>query len=142
MQPSQSQLNALYTQAQVAAEHAYAPYSNFRVGAAILFNDGTVVTGCNVENASYGLTVCAERSAMVRAVSARGSAARISAIAIANLNGAASAPCGACRQVLSEFVTAEAIVIFPGEDGSRGAPVPFHELFPHVFSLHRAEKPD
>jgi cytidine deaminase len=141
MQPKQSQLNALYTQALLAAEHAYAPYSQFRVGAAILFNDGTVVTGCNVENASYGLTLCAERSAMVRAVSARGSTARVSAIAIANKNAVASPPCGACRQVLSEFVTAEAVVIFAGESGRPGAPIPFAELMPHSFHLPKPELP-
>ncbi len=141
MQPTQSQLNALYTQALLAAEHAYAPYSHFRVGAAILFNDGTVVTGCNVENASYGLTVCAERSAMVRAVSARGATARVSAIAIANKNAAASPPCGACRQVLSEFVTPQAVVIFPGDDGRPVAPVPFAELLPHSFHLPTPELP-
>lgn len=125
----------LFAQAQAAAEHAYAPYSNFRVGAALLLNDGAVVTGCNVENAAYGSTICAERAALVRAVSERGPAIRIVAIAVANRNSAASAPCGACRQMLSEFVTDDAVVIFPREGGEPGAPVAFRELFPFGFHL-------
>ena len=96
-----------------AAENAYAPYSGFRVGAALLLDDGTTVTGCNVENMSYGLTICAERSALVRAVSEKGPHVRVKAIAVTNLNHAASPPCGACRQVLSEFVTPDATIIFP-----------------------------
>ncbi len=130
-------LARLYGEAQCAAERAYAPYSRFRVGAALLFDDGATVTGCNVENVSYGLTICAERSALVRAVSERGAVARILAIAVANANGAASPPCGACRQVLSEWVLADAVVVFPGEGGIAGAPVPFRELFPHGFRMER-----
>ncbi len=128
-------LARLYAEAQRAAEYAYAPYSRFRVGAALFFDDGATVTGCNVENVSYGLTICAERSAVVRAVSERGAARRIAAIAVANGNGAASPPCGACRQVLSEFVTGDAVVVFAGEGGIAGAPVPFRELFPHGFRM-------
>lgn len=128
-------LRQLFREAQAAAEHAYAPYSRFRVGAALLFDDGATVTGCNVENVSYGLTICAERSALVRAVSERGAAARITAIAVANGNGAASPPCGACRQVLSEWVREEAMVVFAGEGGIAGTPVPFRELFPHGFRM-------
>ncbi len=125
--------------AERAAENAYAPYSRFRVGAALLLADGAVVTGCNVENASYGLCICAERNAVFRAVGERGPGVRVVAVAVANLQGAASPPCGACRQVLSEFVADDAVVIFPGEDGLRGAPVPFREVFPHSFSLGSKE---
>ena len=104
---------ALQRAATLAAEKAHAPYSKFRVGAALLLDNGATVTGCNVENASYGLTICAERSAVVRAVSEKGPQIRIRAIAVDNLNGAASAPCGACRQVLSEFALEDAIILFP-----------------------------
>ena len=135
MRPIPAQLAELFAQAQAAALHAYAPYSRFRVGASLLFDDGTTVSGCNVENASYGLTSCAERNALFRAIGERGAARRIVAVAVANTNHAASPPCGACRQVLSEFVTSDAVVIFPGEDGHLGEPIPFRELFPHSFRM-------
>src|ERR1700733_10732496 len=119
--------------AREAAGRAYAPYSNFRVGAALLFDDGYVAGGCNVENVSYGLTSCAERNALFRAVSERGAGYRIVAVAVTNLNAAASPPCGACRQVMSEFVTADAVVVFPGDAGIEIRP--FAELLPFSFHL-------
>jgi len=132
------ELELLQQAATQAAEHAYAPYSKFRVGAALLLDDGSTVIGCNVENASYGLTICAERSAVVRAISEKGPQVRIRAIAVDNLNGAASAPCGACRQVLSEFAEDDAIISFPavfatGERGFENRP--FFDLFPFSFKL-------
>ena len=129
--------NRLRAAAEQAATRAYAPYSKFSVGAALLFEDGAVVTGCNVENVSYGLTSCAERNALFRAISERGAGRKIVAIAVANRNGAASPPCGACRQVMSEFVTPDAVVCFPGEAG----PVTclFAELFPHSFRFEKQE---
>src|SRR5579875_100054 len=114
-----------------AATLAYAPYSKFYVGAALLFDDGAIYTGCNVENVSYGLSSCAERNAIFRAISERGAGSRILAVAVANRNGAASSPCGACRQVLSEFVTPEAIITFPGDSGP--VTMPFAEIFPLGF---------
>lgn len=116
-----------------AAENAYAPYSGFRVGAALLFDDGTIVSGCNVENASFGLTSCAERNALFTAIGAGGSQRRIVAVTVTNLNDAPSAPCGACRQVLSEFVSADAVISFPGKNGMES--VSFASIFPHTFSL-------
>jgi cytidine deaminase len=80
---------------------AYAPYSNFQVGAALLCDDGTTVTGCNVENLSYGLTICAERNAIFAAVAA--GQQRFAAIAVAADSDKAISPCGACRQVMCEF---------------------------------------
>lgn len=120
--------------AREAAGHAYAPYSKFRVGAALLFDDGYVATGCNVENVSFGLTVCAERNAIFRAIAERGAKHRIVAIAVTNLNGAASPPCGACRQVLSEFAANDAIVYFPGEAGPEAQPLA--TLLPFGFHLN------
>jgi len=122
--------------AEEAATRAYAPYSKFYVGAALLFDDGSVSTGCNVENASYGLTSCAERNALFRAIGERGPGPKIVAIAVVNRNGAPSAPCGACRQVMSEFVTADAVVNFPGENGPETHP--FAEIFPASFHLEPA----
>jgi cytidine deaminase len=119
--------------ARMAAANAYAPYSRFRVGAALLFDDGFIATGCNVENVSYGLTSCAERGALFSAVSQRGANHKIVAIAVTNLNSAASPPCGACRQVLSEFVSQDAVVLFPGDNGPELRP--FVELFPFAFHL-------
>ncbi|RRA48748.1 cytidine deaminase [Acidipila sp. EB88] len=133
-----AQLAQLYAQAQAAALLAYAPYSRFRVGAALLFDDGAVVTGCNVENASFGLTSCAERNALFRSVSERGASPRIVAIAVANANHASSPPCGACRQVLSEFVTPDALVVFPGQTGLALATVSFRSLLPHSFQFEAA----
>jgi cytidine deaminase len=110
-------LAALFSDAQAAAENSYSPYSRFRVGAALLLTNGQVVTGTNVENLSYGLTICAERSAVVRAIAEFGPQVRIAAIAVANLNGGACSPCGACRQVIAEFADADAPVLFPVAEG-------------------------
>jgi cytidine deaminase len=115
---SPAQAADLQQRAIAAAHNAYAPYSHFRVGAAVLLSDGTIVTGCNVENASYRLTVCAEQAAIAAAVSLHGPKIRIRAIAVANLNDTASQPCGACRQTIHEFSTPDTIVFFPSEGGA------------------------
>ena len=101
---SQAELEKLLEVARKVAENSYSPYSEFRVGAALRLTNGETVTGTNVENVSYGLTICAERAAVVRAVSQFGPKIRITAVAVANLNGKPSPPCGACRQVLAEFI--------------------------------------
>jgi len=129
----QEQAALLIEAARVAAQQAYAPYSGFRVGAALLLKDGSVVTGTNIENASYGLALCAERSAVARAVSEHGPAIRIHAIAVTNLNSAASAPCGACRQVLAEFAAPNAWIAFPF--GGKLEIRPFSDLLPLAFGL-------
>lgn len=110
--PPLSALETLLNQARNAALNSYSPYSGFRVGAALLLTNGQVATGTNVENVSYGLTICAERSALVAAVTRFGPDLRIEAVAVANLNNAASPPCGACRQMLAEFVSPDAQVVF------------------------------
>jgi cytidine deaminase len=133
MSLTHEEAQTLQLAAASAAENSYAPYSGFRVGAALLLDDGTTVTGCNVENMSYGLTICAERSAMVRAISEQGASVRVKAIAVTNLNHAASPPCGACRQVLSEFVTEDATISFPSEAGTES--LPFAKLMPFAFKF-------
>ncbi len=131
--PTEAALLSLLDLARQAAQNAYAPYSGFRVGAALRLTNGEIVTGTNVENVSYGLTICAERSALVRAVSQFGPEIRVEAVAVANLNDAPSPPCGACRQVLSEFIEPDAPVIFPAEDGPRT--MSFRDLFPLAFEM-------
>jgi homotetrameric cytidine deaminase len=126
-------LEELLEHARGAAQQSYSPYSKFKVGAALRLTSGEIVTGTNVENVSYGLTICAERSALVRAVSQFGPAIRIEAVAVANLNQAASPPCGACRQMLSEFVLPEAPVVFPAADGTRT--MTFNEVLPLAFDM-------
>jgi cytidine deaminase len=109
-------MDALFEEAQKAAAFAYAPYSKFRVGAALLAEDGSVFSGCNVENRSFGLSVCAERNAVLQGV-ARGKRV-FTALAIATPDAAEPVgPCGACRQVLSEFMGPGARICF----GARGA---------------------
>ena len=125
---SQMELEKLLEVARQAAGNSYSPYSEFRVGAALRLTNGETITGTNVENVSYGLTICAERAAVVRAVSQFGPKIRIAAVAVANLNGKASPPCGACRQVLAEFIEPGAPVIFPAENGTRT--MTFSELLP------------
>ena len=131
---SPAQAADLQQRAIAVAQHAYAPYSHFRVGAAVLLSDGTIVTGCNVENASYRLTVCAEQAAIAAAVSLHGPRIRIRAIAVANLNDTASQPCGACRQTIHEFSTPDTIVFFPGERGAV-AQATIAALLPAAFQL-------
>lgn len=93
----------LVTQADEARKRAYAPYSNFSVGAALLCVDGSIYTGCNVENASYGLTICAERVAIFKAVGDGKTEFTAIAIAAKATGGEPCGPCGACRQVMYEF---------------------------------------
>jgi cytidine deaminase len=131
--PLEPTLDALLSKAREAAQHSYSPYSKFRVGAALKLTNGEVVTGTNVENVSYGLTICAERSALVAAVSQFGPDIRIQAVAVANLNNAASPPCGACRQMLSEFIQPDAPVVFPAADGIRT--MPFSAILPLAFDM-------
>jgi homotetrameric cytidine deaminase len=134
---SPAQQKELLGAAEQAAHHAYAPYSSFRVGAALLLEGGEIVTAANFENASYGLSLCAERSAIARAIAQHGPGLRIHAIAVTNLNHASSSPCGACRQVLAEFMPPNGLVLFPF-----GGTPQIHtlaELFPLGFNLHHAE---
>ena len=125
-----------YTYLLKAAEksivNSYAPYSGIRVGAAVLTEGGQVFSGANVENASYGLSLCAERAAVAAAVAGEGPGMRIRAIAVASDQAGAFAPCGACRQVIHEHGPG-ALVIFQGEEGLVTAPIA--ELLPRAFRL-------
>lgn len=114
--------------ARRARGRAYAPYSNFSVGAAVMCADGRVFEGCNIENASYSLTVCAERAAMFAAVSA--GCRQIDAIAIAGPGEEPLPPCGACRQVMLELAP-DAEIIMAGEHGHRTRTV--RDLLPEAF---------
>jgi cytidine deaminase len=127
-------IEQLQEQAMTAAENAYAPYSRFRVGAAVLLEDGSTATGCNVENASYRLTTCAEQSAIAAAVTFHGPSTRIRAVAVANLNDAASQPCGACRQMILEFSTPNTVIFFLKQDGIFGHAT-IEDLLPAAFAL-------
>ena len=128
------QISDLHNLANAAAQNSYSPYSKFRVGAAVLLADGSIHTGCNVENASYRLTTCAEQTAICKAVSMLGPNIRIRAIAVVNLNGAACMPCGACRQTLLEFSDTETWIFFPGTGGAAAA-APLSALLPFAFRL-------
>ncbi len=118
--------------AHEAAKNAYAPYSKFRVGACAMYENGSVYTGCNVENASYGLTLCAERTALAKAVSDNKHSG-LKYIAIISPDAKKCFPCGACRQWIAEFSKNAKIIV---EDES-GNPLEFsiNELLPHSFSL-------
>ncbi|MFZ0279944.1 MAG: cytidine deaminase [Candidatus Sulfotelmatobacter sp.] len=115
-----------------AMKNAYAPYSKFRVGGAILLSNGKIFSGCNVENASYGMTNCAERTAIFSAVAQLGPRIEIRAVSVVNDQGVPCSPCGACRQVIYEFGP-DATVFFQGVDGPKQAHIT--ELLPEGFRL-------
>ena len=122
---------ALMAEAVKARKRAYAPYSRFPVGAALLTKDGRVYHGCNVENASYGLTICAERNAVWKAVSE--GVTEFSAIAVTARDGRGAPPCGSCRQVLHEFAP-HALVYWRDARG-RILKRKLTELLPDTFNL-------
>jgi cytidine deaminase len=118
--------------ASKAMKNAYAPFSKFHVGAAILTSKGDIFVGCNVENSSYGMTNCAERTAIFSAVAAKGPKLEIVAVAVTNAQGVACSPCGACRQVIYEFGP-DAIIFYQGHDGPKQSHIT--ELLPEGFRL-------
>ena len=120
----------LFRMAVKASENAYAPFSDFHVGAALLAKDGKVYTGVNVENSSYGATICAERTAMVKAISE--GCREFEAIAIAG-NGGTSWPCGICRQFMYEF--APEIEVTTGKGPNELETMKLSELLPEGFTL-------
>lgn len=121
----------LLAKAKVAMENAYSPYSGFRVGAAVLTEDGRIFCGCNIENASYGATVCAERCAMFKAVSE--GCTKFTRIAVVCSSGHYAYPCGMCRQVMSEFMDRDAVIIL--EDCNEGImEISLGDSLPYAFS--------
>lgn len=116
--------------AQEARRHAYTPYSGYKVGAALETDSGAIVTGCNVENLSYGATICAERTAVTKMISdALGS--RITALAVASKDGVT--PCGICLQVLSEFIKDGSVPIYRVDEAGTVQEMTFGDLLPHAF---------
>jgi cytidine deaminase len=130
--PSSQQNERLLRVARKAMKRAYAPYSQFRVGAALLTSKGEIYSGCNVENASYGLSNCAERTAIFTAIAQSGPQLNIRAIAVVNDQGVPCSPCGACRQVIYEFGP-EAAVFFQSSKGWKESHIA--ELLPEGFRL-------
>ena len=129
----QLEQNKLIQAAKQALDSAYAPYSQFKVGAAVLTNTGEVFSGCNVENASYGLSMCAERNAIANAIIGSGKdTIVIRAIAVANSQNVSCSPCGACRQVIWEFGQ-DALIIFQGDRGWQTSTI--KDLLPEGFTL-------
>ena len=118
--------------ARKVMKNAYAPFSNFRVGAAILTSKGQVFVGCNVENSSYGMTNCAERTAIFSAIAKGGPKLEIQAVAVANDHGVPCSPCGACRQVIYEFGP-RAVIFYQGENGPKHSLIT--DLLPEGFRL-------
>lgn len=111
MQPSEALIVQLKHHAKRAAASSYSPYSHFRVGAAVLSATGKIYQGCNVENASFGLTQCAERSALTAAISDGVAPGSLTALLIYTPGDTAHSPCGACRQVMHELMDADSVVI-------------------------------
>jgi cytidine deaminase len=129
--PTPAQLKKLTAAAKVAAGRAYAPYSKFTVGAAILTTSGKIYSGCNVENASYGLTNCAERTAIFNAVAAGEKKLKLSCVVVYTPTKTATAPCGACRQVIYEFGPGSRVVSTC--DGREMIDVTIEALLPGAF---------
>ncbi len=126
----------LMAEAEIARTHAYAPYSRFRVGAALLTTDGRIIHGCNVENASFGLSICAERNAMWKALSE--GERSFAAVAVTAEPGHGASPCGACRQVLHEFAPDLRVYWSDGRGGILKAKI--EQLLARPFRLVRGKK--
>lgn len=122
--------------ALMALEQAHAPYSGYKVGAALLCADGTVIRGCNVENASFGLTNCAERTAFFSAIAS--GQVKFTAMAIASATAPTPFPCGACRQVMAEFCGPDFPVYIADGDGFKTTTL--GELLPHSFDFSSNRK--
>jgi cytidine deaminase len=132
-EPSTEGVRLLLAAAELAREHAYAPYSHYAVGAAVLGGKGSLYAGCNVENASYGLSVCAERAAVFAAVGA--GERQIQALAVVSRGASPAMPCGACRQVLQEFAASPEMPIVVATIEGAQRTTTLAELLPKPFRL-------
>lgn len=124
-------MDSLSEVARRSASNAYCPYSNFPVGAAVLLNDGDIFSGCNVENSSFGLTICAERNALFQAIARKGSSAKILKLIIFTPTPAPTVPCGACRQVIQELAPDAVIECICNGEGRIQSTI--SEIFPQPF---------
>ena len=134
---SPAEQESLWKAAEGVSERAYAPFSDFFVGSAIVTSEGKVYVGCNVENSSFGMTNCAERTAVFSAIADKQSQGKldIRAVAVLNRDGVPCAPCGACRQVIFEFGP-NAIIIYRNKKGEI-VQTPIVELLPEGFRLEK-----
>ena len=121
--------------AKQAAKNSYSPYSRFPVGACALYENGNIYTGCNVENSSYGLTLCAERNAISNAI-ASGETSKLIKVAIYSPNSKKCFPCGACRQWMREFEKGQKIKIVLEDENSNACLYDIDELLPYSFDLN------
>lgn len=128
--PMKESIRRLEDSALAVRQRAHAPYSKFQVGAAVLTAGGEIFAGCNVENASYGLTICAERVAVGTAVAA----GHTQIVAVAVVSSGGHAPCGACRQVLSEFGPAMEVILIDADDPNKTRTTTLAALLPEQFS--------
>ncbi len=129
----QRTFQSLIDEAKKVSENAYAPYSKFKVGACVLFESGSIYTGCNVENASYGLSLCAERNAISTAI-AQGEKSKLVAVAIYSPSMNLCMPCGACRQWIAEISANEAEIILEDKNAQIKS-FRIKDLLPYAFSL-------
>lgn len=129
---TKQQIKALRSQAKLGQKQSYSPYSKFRVGSSILTKKGNIFSGCNIENASYGATVCAERVAVWKAQSS-GDHSPIVAIYVVVNADQAWPPCGLCRQVLAEFAQPDAWIYCEGNKSNQVTSYRFSEIMPHAF---------
>ena len=138
MSETEKAIKDLYAHARTASDNAYSPYSGARVGACVIDDSGNIYSGCNVENSSYGLTQCAERNALAAAVAAGMRPGTAHTILIYATGFEALAPCGACRQVMSELMAEDALVVSCHSE-TEFRSWPLRELLPHPFILSQKE---
>lgn len=133
-----NKISELLNIADQVRENAYAPYSEYRVGCAVLLKDGSIIKGINIENASYGATICAERSAMAQIITA-GLQDTIEALAVVTQSSPPGSPCGICRQFLGEFLPPETPIIL-GNDNGESVLTTMKELLPMAFDRKALRK--
>lgn len=138
--PDEPSYDSLVRAAADARAHSYSPYSKFRVGAALLTNNGKVYTGCNIENAAYSPTICAERVALGAAIVAGEEIGSFEAIAVVADEATPTSPCGVCRQVLSELAPGVLVIMAASpEKSSDILKMKIEELLPHGFVFPKVQ---